>query len=389
MRFLSSLILPSGRFDKVQKLYSLSFLGAIAVLLLGAEEVHAQSKKQPEGDSGYVTKYNKKFNGIGPTVYVVYPEKSKKEKLQDSYTLKLGFQDSITKALDFQQLVEGFKATSNEASIQPLLSTMPISKADWLRLVEHEANLENYPLAYALLQAYAVQALRSQDIKEAVHLLNEALLHAQKTKETGDLATIQYNLANIYFYLKDVENAGFFQEASYKMAVQHKNGVEQAVSLVKIALIQAFDKDYISAESTIIRKAIPLLNKAKAYDQKVDAWIALAKIYQWQNKHTEAQWFLIQARDLAVKRNVTNDLAVIEYMLAFSKQVQKNYTVAEQEFIRADKLAQLEQNKLLQLAIADRLGQVYMERNDITNAESALRSYQTLRRELFKIEGDL
>jgi len=141
--------------------------------------------------------------------------------------------------------------------------------------------------------------------------------------------------------------------------------------------------------STIIRKAIPLLNKAKAYDQKVDAWVALAKIYQWQNKHTEAQWFLIQARDLAVKRNVTNDLAVIEYMLAFSKQVQKNYTVAEQEFIRADKLAQLEQNKLLQLAIADRLGQVYMERNDIPNAENTLRSYQTLRRELFKTDGDL
>ncbi|MEJ5054206.1 tetratricopeptide repeat protein [Sphingobacterium sp. MYb382] len=388
MRFLSSLISPFGRFDKVHKLYCLSFLGTIAVLLSGAEGLHAQSKKLPEGDSGSVTKYNKKFNGIGPTVYVVYPEKSKKEKLQDSYTLKLGFQDSITKALDFQQLVEGFKATSNEASIQPLLSTVPINKADWLRLVEHEANLENYPLAYALLQAYAVQALRSQDIKEAVHLLNEALLHAQKTKETGDLATIQYNLANIYFYLKDVENAGFFQEASYKMAVQHKNGVEQAVSLVKIALIQAFDKDYISAESTIIRKAIPLLNKAKAYDQKVDAWVALAKIYQWQNKHTEAQWFLIQARDLAVKRNVTNDLAVIEYMLAFSKQVQKNYTVAEQEFIRADKLAQLEQNKLLQLAIADRLGQVYMERNDIPNAENTLRSYQTLRRELFKTDGD-
>lgn len=388
MRFLSSLISPKGRFNTIHKHYGLSFLGTIVALFAGSMGLQAQSKISPDGDSGYVTKYNKKFNGIGPTVYVVYPEKSKKEKLQDSYSLKLGFQDSITKALDFQALVEGFKATSNEASIQPLLSTMPISKADWLALVERETNLENYPMAYALLQAYAVQALRGKDIQEALHLLNEALLHAQKTKETGDLATIQYNLANIYFYLKDVENAGFFQEASYKMAVQHKNGVEQAVSLVKIALIQAFDKDYLSAESTIIRKAIPLLNKAKAYDQKVDAWIALAKIYQWQNKHTEAQWFLIQARDLAVKRNITNDLAVIEYMLAFSKQVQKNYTVAEQEFIRADKLAQSEQNKLLQLAIADRLGQVYLEKNDIPNAENALRSYQTLRSELFKGEHD-
>ena len=383
MRLIKCFVSSTGRLESL-KLGS--FLGAMVLLLLGSMDVNGQSKKSPEGDSGIVKKYNKAFNGIGPRVDVVYPEKSKKEKLEDSYNLKLGFQDSISKALDFQQLIDGFKATRNVASIQPLLARMPLSKADWLSLVERETNQENYPVAYALLQAYAVQALRGKDIPEALHVLNEALVHAQKTKESQDLATIQYNLSNIYFYLKDIENAGYFQESSYNMAVQHKNGVEQALSLVKIALIQALDRDYVSAENTIIRKAIPLLNKAKAYDEKVDAWIALAKIYQWQQKHTEAQWFLIQARDLAVKQNSTNDLAVIEYMLAFSKQVQKNYSVAEQEFIRADKLAQSEQNKLLQLAIIDRLGQVYLERNDISKAEQALRSYQMLRQELFKEE---
>ena len=381
MRLIKCFVSSSGRLGSLNWG---SFLGIIGLLLLGSMNVHAQAKKPQEGDSGIVKKYDKTFNGIGPRVDVVYPEKSKKEKLEDSYNLKVSFQDSISKALDFQQLIDGFRTTRNIASIQPLLATMPLSKSDWLGLIERETNEENYTVAYALLQAYAVQALRGKDIPEALHFLNEALVQAQKTKESQDLATIQYNLSNIYLYLKDIENAGHFQESSYNMAVQYKNGVEQALSLVKIALIQALDKDFVSAESTIIRKAIPLLNKAKAYDEKVDAWIALAKIYQWQHKHTEAQWFLIQARDLAVKHNITNDLAVIEYMLAFSKQVQKNYAVAEQEFIRADKLAQSERNKLLQLAIIDRLGQVYLERNDISKAEQALRSYEALRQELFK-----
>lgn len=283
----------------------------------------------------------------------------------NSYREKVPFQDSIARALDFQRLVEEFKPTSNATSIQSLFVTMPVTKADWFHLIEKETDEGNYAVAYGLLHAYADQALRGKDIKETLGLLNKALEQAQKGNNALDISTIQYNLSNVYFYNKDVLNAGRFQEERYKNAVQQKSGIEQAASLIKIALIQAYDKDYRSAEDNIIRKAIPLLNKAKAYDQKVGAWVSLARIYQWQNKHTEAQWFLIQARDLAKSKDISDDLAEIEYLLAYSKLAQKNYGVAQQELVNADKLAKLEKNKVLQLAIVDRLGQVYLDSRDL------------------------
>lgn len=350
----------------------------VCLVMAGQGEVRGQ-----EDPSGAIKKYDKNFAGIGPQVYFLPPTRSPEEDLVNSYREKVPFQDSIARALDFQRLVEEFKPTSNATSIESLLATMPVTKADWFHLIEKETDEGNYAVAYGLLHAYADQALRGKDIKETLGLLNKALEQAQKGNNALDISTIQYNLSNVYFYNKDVLNAGRFQEERYKNAVQQKSGIEQAASLIKIALIQAYDKDYRSAEDNIIRKAIPLLNKAKAYDQKVGAWVSLARIYQWQNKHTEAQWFLIQARDLAKSKNISDDLAEIEYLLAYSKLAQKNYVVAQQELVNADKLAKLEKNKVLQLAIVDRLGQVYLDSRDLKKAASLLLDYQTLKAEIF------
>ena len=384
MRFLKK-NMPSYTLCLSKTVRALFLNTGLLVLGFGAQTaVFAQKKDMQVDPSGYIKKYDASFTGIGPQVYIPETPKSKEELLKESYSKKFSFKDSIARELDFQKLLQEFKSTSNAGSIANLLSKLPISKAEWLKLIEQETQAENYDTAYALLNAYAIQALREKSIPEALTLLNNALAHAKQQQQPADVANIQYNLGNIYFYLKDLNNAGALQEANYKMAVEQRSLLEQATSLVKIALIQAADKDYNSAENNIIRKAIPLLNKAKAYEQKVAAWLALAQIYQWQNKHTEAQWFLIQARDLAVSKGLTADLAEMEYMLAFSKLVQKNYSVAQKEFISADKLAKLEKNKLLQLAILDQLGQAYMENNELPKAADILDSYRSLRLELFK-----
>lgn len=159
--------------------------------------------------------------------------------------------------------------------------------------------------------------------------------------------------------------------------------MEQANSLVKIALIQAYDKDFRSAENNIIRKAIPLYNKSKDYEGKTNAWITLAEIYQLQNKHTEAQWFLIQARDLAKNKNFTNNLAEIEYMLGLSKYIQRNLVISKNELNTAFELAQKENNKYLQLAIVEKIGLISIEQNKINDAEKQLKDYWRIRKELF------
>ncbi|KGE14866.1 tetratricopeptide repeat protein [Sphingobacterium deserti] len=359
-------------------------ISSIMLLLTVALPAISQEQSVPLDPAGYITKYDTKFNGVGPAVYVLPAPRTRQELLTDSYAAKVDFQDSIDRALDFQRLLEDFKPTSNFSNIQYLLTPQPSSALAWNTLIQEELKRGNYNTAYGILHAYAAASLRDGSVPQTLGLLQTALQHAQKTTNTVDIAIIQYNLGNLYLFDKNIQQAGFFQEAFYKSAMKQQSIVEQANSLVKIALIQAHDKDYRSAENNIIRKAIPLLNRAKAYDRKIIAWESLAKIYQMQNKHTEAQWFLIQARDLAKSKNYMSELAEIEYMLAFSKFNQQNYRVAQKEFIQANALAETEDNKLLQLAIADKLGQIYMQQLDLNKAEDALERYQNLRLELFK-----
>jgi len=368
------------------KLYQKSIFYTILGILvfeLGMTKVQAQQVDGVLDPAGYVNKYDTDFDGVGPRVYVLPAPRTREELLTDSYQEKTAFQDSIHRALDLQQLIAEFKTTRAEMNVQYLLSPMPSTALAWNELVEREVGRGNYNTAYGLLHTYASLSLKEGTISQTLGLLQSALQHAQKTSNTSDVAVIQYNLANIFLYDKNIQQAGYFQEAYYKTAVQQKNIIDQANSLLKIALIQAYDKDYRSAENNIIRKAIPLLNRAKAYEQKIVAWQTLARIYQLQNKHTEAQWFLIQARDLANSKNFNEELPEIEYMLASSKFVQKNYNVAKKEFLQADELAKSEDNKLLQLAIIDKLGQIYMTQSDFNNAETALLNYKDLRTELF------
>lgn len=334
---------------------------------------------------GGVEKYDKSFDGIGPKVYVLPKPRSKAELLAELYTEKLYFRDSISKALELQNLIEEFKPTENNAYIQYLLQPQPEDDTQWEQRIKQQADEKNYYTVYGLLHNLAGSKLLNGETDKALMLLHSALHAALQTKEAPDIATIQANLASVYLFKKDLEQAMTFQEAYYAEAVKRKNIVEQAASLIKIAHIQAQGGEYHAAENAIIRKAIPMLNRAKAYGNKVYAWQVLAKIYHLQDKHTEAQWFLIQARDLAVKHKLTGELAEIEYMLAFSKFAQQNFKVAQQEFIKADKLAKSEDNKLLQLAIVDRLGQIYMDDNELLEAQTALDSYLLLRRELFNL----
>src|SRR5690606_33852968 len=357
-------------------------------MLLGVGIVFALlSKAQDKGKvldpSGYINKYDVNFNGIGPQVYVLPAPRTREELLTDSYKEKIRFEDSIERALDLQRVVEEFKPTSSVSNIQYLISPLPKDGSQWEKLIADELKRENYVGGYGLLHVYADMMLKAGDISNALTLLQRALQHAQKTPNSMDVATIQYNLANLFLFERNIQQAGFFQEAFYQSALTQKSIVEQANSLTKIALIQAYDKDYRSAENNIIRNEIPFLNKTKAYECKVIARQTLARIYQLQNKHTEAQWFLIQARDLANSKNFHSELAEIEYMLAFSKFAQKNYRIASKEFQQAEKLAEEEDNKLLQLAIVDKLGQIYMDEKDLNKAEDALNSYHDLRSVLF------
>ncbi|MBE8722880.1 tetratricopeptide repeat protein [Sphingobacterium pedocola] len=343
----------------------------------------AQRKEAVLDPAGFVTKYNTSFAGIGPKVYVLPAPRTKEEMLRDTFAEILSFQDSIQQAIIYQRLVSDFKSTNNEGLVKTIVNPLPQDELTWNTVIERNIQQENYGIAYGLLNEYANQSLSIEQINRAISLLESALQHANKQQNIHDRGIIQSNLSSLLIYSKKFIEAGNYEEAYYQQAVKDKSIVEQAESLVKIAKIQAQDKDFKSAENTIIRKAIPLFNRSKHYEGKILAWQELASIYQMQNKHTEAQWFLIQARDLAETKKFPNELAEIEYMLASSKFIQKNYSVAKKELDRANNLARKENNKLLQLAIVEKLGRINMIQHNTDDAAENLEHYWALRAELF------
>lgn len=356
---------------------------SVLVTVFQVDLVVAQRQEAPLDPAGFVTKYDTEFEGVGPKVYVLPAPRTKEEMLTDTFAEILSFQDSIQQAMVYQRLIADFKSTNNEGLVKTIVNPLPQDELGWNTVIETNIQQENHGIAYGLLNEYANQSLSIEQINRAIALLESALQQAKKQENTRDRGIIQSNLSSLLIYSKNFMEAGNYEEAYYQQAVKDKSIVEQAESLVKIAKIQAQDKDFNSAENTIIRKAIPLFNRSKHYEGKLLAWQELASIYQMQNKHTEAQWFLIQARDLAETKNFPNELAEIEYMLASSKIIQKNYSVAKKELDRANNLARKENNKLLQLAIVEKLGRINMIQRNIDDAAENLEHYWALRTELF------
>jgi tetratricopeptide (TPR) repeat protein len=344
--------------------------------------VSGQTKETVLDPSGYLLKYDTLFNGIGPKVYVLPAPRTKTEELTDTYQEIIPFQDSINKAIRYQKFINNLKTTSNALHAQYLMQTFRADTLALERLLQQQLQENNIAVAYGLLNEYAKIALLSTDVDRAIEHLRKALELVDKQGNSKDIAVIQTNLSNAYILNRNPTGARQHELAFYDTAVKNKNTIDQAESLVKQALIFALENDYLSAENTIIRTAIPLLNRAKFYRGKIWAWEMLADIYQMQNKHTEAQWFLIQARDLARLHEIDDELAEIEYMLAYSKYIQKNYTIAQVEFINAYDLADKEDNGLLKLAIVEKLGNIYLMQNDIDQADSMLKEYWMLRTQL-------
>lgn len=340
-------------------------------------------KAQSADPAGYVLKYDTNFKGIGPEVYFLPAPRTKEEILVDLYKEKENFGDSISRALDFQLLLAEFKFTGNSGHIKQFYRPFPQNSEDWNTLINQVQRAGNIILASGLLNEYAWESLQNKNINQTIGLLIGALENVRRISSDTEMAVIQSNLVNVYLFNRNFTEAAVLQEQYLAKATSNKSIVEQANSWVKIAKVQAHRQDYKLAESSIIRKAIPLYNRARDYAMKVVAWQQLANIYQMHNKHTEAQWFLIQARDLAAERGVHGEAAEIEYMLASSKMAQKNYKVAIKEFENAKKLAKKENNELLELAIHNKLGEAHIALANYDEAENELEHYWELRKKLF------
>jgi len=333
--------------------------------------------------SGYIKKYDANFHGIGPTVYFLPAPQSKAEKIADQFKEIDNFKDTIQDVSLYHQLVTAFENTDNYTNIQEIISTQALKYDNWNSVVEKQVQLSNYAMAIGLLNEFARQYILQKDYDQAESLLKQALELANSPATIEGKSVLLANLYALYLYNKKLVEANNIEEISYNEAKKNKSLTAQGNSLVKLAMLQTYEKQYNAAENTIIRKAIPLFNRAKDYDGKINAWVKLAEVYTANKQYPQAQWFLIQAQELASTKKITKYDTAIEFMLGYSKFYQNNLLVSQKELKTALKLAQENGDKYIEISANQMLGEIALKQNKIEEAETFLKSYWELRKKLF------
>lgn len=360
----------------------ISFL-LLLVISIPCVNAYAQVNHTPIDPSGYIKKYDTTFTGIGPKVYFLPEPQRTSKSIVEEFSIISTFKDSIQDAHAQQELLRSFEYTLNHNSIINIIKEDSITINNYKKVIDYQIDVQNTTIAIGLLNEFAKLHTQNKDYQQAESLLEKALGLAQESKEVVLEQTILSNLSALYTFNKKYNKASLIEDTFYETAKKDKSVTDQGKSLVKIALLEAYQKDFKTAESTIIRKAIPLFNRTKDYNEKINAWINLARIYTLDKRFIEAQWFLIQAQELADLKNIKHYNMVIEYMLGSSKFYQENLNVSKKELNKALILAKENNNKYIELATIQMLGEISVKQNRLNDAESLLKSYWKLRDELF------
>lgn len=361
-----------------KKYWKITFLTS-TYLLIGCFMSYAQESIADNMNA--TIKYNRDFKGIGPKVYILPPPKSKTEQLIelfDSSTRK-DFAKKIAQELRYKTLLTQIKSVTDQAQFQYLIHPVPADIDKWNELLARIKVQYDDIANYTLLNEAGLFAVNKNLTDQAIAYFENAIQIAAKANNKQDKTILNQNLAVVLLYAGKFEKAERAAQENLKSAVLSKNYHDQANAWMQIALAKGGMKNYDGAEQDIIRKAIPLYNKSKAYEGKIVAWQQLAQVYFDQNKFTEAQWFLLQAQQLAESKKFTNELAAIEYVLASSKLLDNNIKIAKKEFLSALLMAREKKDIHLELAVLDKLGEVYIRLKDYKEAENTYQDFTKLK----------
>lgn len=360
----------------------LLFLG---ILLFGCVGIlpKASAQKKEDQPERYITDYDTSFSGIGPKVYHLPVPKTKEEQIIEAYSQKTNLSSLITEKLRYKSLLSNLCYIPASAQLKHVLPEDKNDFTQWNERINNPNIQENSYLYVPLLIELAKVYLKADSLDKATETFHMILTRDQHLASTEKKTCIELNVLDIYLYEDNLAKAESFLKSMQETSSRTRTPKQNGEIWVREARLWAAKHDFTKAENLIIRRAIPSFNRARAVEKKVSAWIELAKIYQLNNKYTEAQWFLLQARNVAYSHSFNDKLATIEYLLALSKYHQKNYDVAINEFILAEELAKKEDDNIMLLAVSDKLGEIFLKQKKYKEAESYLKNYDYFRKQIF------
>lgn len=338
--------------------------------------------------SGYISKYDSTFSGIGPEVYFLPPPKSEEELLDDRFAEKEVDSAIVEEYVDRMNYYHRLKMTGDKAvtaKYLPINETLSASvEGNLLTEIDRFATLGSANLVGDLQNRLAMEYLAVGAYEYAVEFFEKAMQTKQQTNQTGDFDAIGHNLAIIYEYLGELAKAHTLRQELYDRAVKARNNNQQAYAMMELATVKAKLGSAYEAERDIIQKVVPLFRRTRNDAGRIAAYNALATIYFLQEKYPEAQWFLLQAKTIADKEGIVDQMPEIIFGLAEAKKQSGNPRVAIEEYKVADDLARKEHLLGMQLAIQDALGDLYHRAGNYNEAAIALHKYDALKNMLFK-----
>lgn len=189
-----------------------------------------------------------------------------------------------------------------------------------------------------LLKYIGISDLLNTRVKPARQELEAALFSYQLIRDDEQAAEIATLISRLAF-LQEEKNIAFLNNNIAIAAYEHL-GMERNLlgALFWRAELLFDDGRYNAAEELLMKRA--LMKSFRLSDRKAEmnVYYQLGKIYLAMKKNTEALWFLLQARDLAIKMRRKEDELKCLLMIAKLKVYENNLALALADLKLAEKI---------------------------------------------------
>lgn len=335
--------------------------------------------------------YDRDFDGIGPRVYHLPPPPSEAELLSRQIESKLQETIALPRMLSKATTLNDLRDAGTSSLNIDLLAGDKQSAEGWLLMeidrLSQWGDLDQIGDLYLLLGR---EYFRIGAMEQAHANLEKALSAKLAVNKHQDVMQIRNSLALMYEYDNDLHCAKALYTGLMEEARQRNNRVLQARSQMRLAFLKAKQGSFYEAEQDLIRTVEPMYRQMRNRSGdlgRIVAYRTLADVYRLQDRHPEAQWFLLQAKEVIDNKNLTEILPLILFDLAEVKKSSGNTTVAINEYLLAEELSGDQTDDLvLKLAIQDALGDIYHGSGQFKEALEALNRFDTLKAKLMSLD---
>ncbi|TZF80922.1 tetratricopeptide repeat protein [Pedobacter sp. BS3] len=312
---------------------------------------------------------------VGPLPYFIPPPvdsaQLKRQAVDDWFNKSLAEQ-SIKNYQDVQWL--------NNKYTQISLYTEPDDKniAALSQLQESFRRAGNIRDRAMTLNSIALYYIRRADFEKAISPLQESYLVKEPFHDKTEQAALASALAYICKITGRYEQALAYNDEALQLNFTLKRAIPVGNLYLEIASVRTLQQNYPLAESYILKKALPLFRRMGDKNGKMKSFEYLARLYQQQNRYTEAKWYCIQAGMVADQIGDTQARINTLTSLAQIKSASGDRQLALQDFKTAESMARANQSLLNLVMIKNDVGKIYYQMGDYAAARTAITEYSKL-----------